>query len=258
MINKVSNMAVSQANYGKKQSYETKAKTAKQADQVQISNEAKQMQTGQCLREDLRQNGFNLRFAMLEIGGEDVQVIVTATGIWKPDGEGNHTLLDTSKGIAGVAQSSIHELEHLSLMLRHMPPDFVSTSVYNKRNNLVLDENIETITTQTQLTFKERLQQFVDVFEAMREDFNGNAQMQFSQTAFRLLLDGAIGLAAQLIRINLGEANINEETIEEIRLQSEEQLNIFASTFINNFNQHGKETAFNIAWATFGIEDTIK
>ncbi|MCL2844521.1 MAG: hypothetical protein FWE23_03595 [Chitinivibrionia bacterium] len=250
-----------------------------QSDVIELSAEARNAvgSMSSDLRNVLLNSNLNMRSVLVEQGNTSFRAIITPLGIWKESGGNGDSafrsaeLLDTSKGVPGVAQSTIRELEHLSKMLSHIPPEITRIGLIERGytpqldfvpNNLEAREHVGTpefhlnpdrpITLQSQsATLFDRLQQMTNAFAAVREEFgNSNQHIQSSEAAFRHLLNNQM-LAAQLARKNLeGEsaANMSSADIHQMREEAQRQINAFGDTFLSNFREHGLDGAFEIAW----------
>ena len=237
------------------------------SDQVQISANAGSENSDLTLRQSIINNGLmNMRRVTVETESGNVNFVVTADGIWKENQEDfSSQLINTSQGFPGVSESTIHELEDLSRMLQNPPPQpsrsNMAVNPYQPDNSSANAGNVSEHGSQTQpLSLEERLRQYAEAFAAVRNEYSDpNQNLQFSQSAFRILLSNATGLSGQLVRMNLGGASaagLSSETIEQMRADAQNQIDVFGETFLSNIAEHGFDEAFNIAWATTGHRAT--
>jgi len=232
------------------------------SDQVQISANANSADSDLTLRQSIINNGLmNIRRVTVETESGNVNFVVTADGIWKENEDFSSELINTSQGFPGVPESTMHELEHLSRMLQNTPPQpsrsNMAVNPYQPDNSSANAGNVSDNGSQTQpLSLEERLRQYVDAFAAVRNEYSDpNQNLQFSESAFRLLLSNATGLSGQLARMNLGgasAADLSSETIAQMRADAQNQIDVFGEAFLSNIAEHGFDEAFNIAWATIG------
>ncbi|MCL2753302.1 MAG: hypothetical protein FWE44_04040 [Defluviitaleaceae bacterium] len=254
MINNVNNsQAVMQTSYTHKKPAAKSVKTLPAIDQIYISGEAIDMESQKALREELAQNGFNFRFAVIDSeNGTSVRFIVTPSGIWKTGENGFSTKVDIEQGVEGIEQTTLYGLKHLTLMLRHLQPehDEMRLSLRQTIANLQLGEYVDK--TDPKEALENQLRQLTNAFGAMREEFGNTDQyMQYSQAAFRILLSSTMGLTGRLVRINLGGQNaalLDIDDIEKLQEQAQQKINDFADKFLKNFERLGAQGAFDVAW----------
>jgi len=236
-----------------------------QQDTLEISNEAKTAQqlphgTSFIGTQGHTINRLHMQVVNIEHAGEQWTALVTPDAIWiAPEGHQSpqdFVLLDPGQPVAGIPQSTVRELEHIGMMVSHMPPGF---------GNLRISPDHP----QGQVpSFEENLRNLTNAFANVRAEFgNSNQHMQATGAAFTTIFNNTFILTGQLARINNGgNGNTGASTPEErrtpeersqiinqMRQDAQQQLNIFMETFLNNFNQHGADAAFNTAWATLGI-----
>jgi len=236
------------------------------SDQVQISANAVSANSDLTLRQSIINNGLmNIRRVAVETESGNVNFVVTADGIWRENEDFSSELINTSQGVPGVSESAMHDLEHLSRMLQNIPPQpsrsNMTVNPYQTDNSSANTGNVSDTGSQTQpLSLEERLRQYAEAFAAVRNEYSDpNQNLQFSESAFRLLLDNAAGLSGQLARMNLGgasAADLSSETITQMRADAQNQIDVFGETFLSNITEHGFDEAFNIAWATFGHNES--
>ncbi|MCL2226098.1 MAG: hypothetical protein FWB97_00485 [Oscillospiraceae bacterium] len=233
------------------------------SDQVQISANAGSANSDLILRQSIINNGLmNTRRVTVETESGNVNFVVTADGIWKENQEDfSSQLVNASQGFPGVSESTMHELEHLSRMLQNTPPQpsrsNMAMNPYQPDNSSANAGNVSDNGSQTQPpSLEERLRQYAEAFAAVRNEYSDpNQNLQFSESAFRLLLSNATGLSGQLARMNLGGASaakLSSETIAQMRADAQNQIDVFGETFLRNIAEHGFDEAFNMAWATIG------
>jgi len=257
MLERAQNQPSNGSNAG---SY-TNAKS--QSDQVQISADAQNTSTELTLRESIVNNGLrNIRRMTVETESGTLNLVVTADGIWN---EQSGELVSSSQGVPGVPESTISELEHLSRMLQNIPPEpsgsNMAVNPYQPDDSSAATSNGSEQGSQAQpLSFKQRLSQYVNAFAAVRDEYGDpNQNLQFSESAFRLLLSNAIGLSGQLARMNHGAestAGLSGEAVSQMIADAQNQIDVFGETFLSNFAEHGIDEAFNMAWATIGHSET--
>ena len=260
MINSVNKNATAQTSvsFGHKKSAPSPVKTTKtDGEWAQISEEARHMSDALALREELKTNGFNFRFAEVKAkNGEITRFIITPGGIWRSrDDKGISVRVDAEQGLPGFSQSALQELAHLSQMLQHFQPehDAMRAASREATQNIGLGQNVDA--TDPKEAFKSHLFSLASTFAAMRENFNNpNQHAATSHAAFRLLLSGTMGLAARLVRINLGSestADMGVYAIEKLRALASEKIEFFAEDFLAKFESLGLQGAFDAAWANF-------
>jgi hypothetical protein len=96
---------------------------------------------------------------------------------------------------------------------------------------------------------KEILQELTNAFAAVQSQINNSEQSyQYTKSAFQLIIGNNRGfLASQLMNMNFnGDASV--AFLEQARIDSEKKIDLFADTFLKNFEEHGAG-AFSFAWA---------
>ena len=99
-------------------------------------------------------------------------------------------------------------------------------------------------------SLKENLHEIVSAFAAVYgENGNSKQHIQAAESAFRLLLENNRGfLGNQLMQLkSTGNSSANA-LLEQARLDSEKQIDLFGKNFLSSFQELGAEKAFELAW----------
>jgi|GEM_PF-5642929 len=202
-------------------------------------------------------NRMNMQSVTIESGNSRWEALVSPEGIWiAPEGwqsREEFELIDPSRGVPGIPQSRIRELEHLSKMLEHIPPQLGNLTLTRRDP----EDRSVALDTQTinspDLSLYDRLRQITNAFSDVRDGFGGsNQHIQSTEFAFRHVINNSFTLVGQLARKNFGGGSaegVDMEIIKQLREDAQRQIDLFSETFLSKFRQYGTEDAFNIAWA---------
>ena len=101
-------------------------------------------------------------------------------------------------------------------------------------------------------SLKEILQETANAFTTVYgENGNSKQHIQAAESAFSTLLENNRGfLANQLMQLKSAGNSANPALLQQARLESEKQIDLFGNNFLSSFQELGAEEAFALAWTT--------
>ena len=99
-------------------------------------------------------------------------------------------------------------------------------------------------------SLKENLLEIVSAFATVSgENGNSKQHLQAAESAFRTLLENNRGfLGNQLMQFKSTGNSSTNALLEQARLESERQIDLFGNNFLSHFQELGAEKAFALAW----------
>ena len=131
-------------------------------------------------------------------------------------------------------------------------PDLLQSTVNALEHTASMANNLFHATGRN-LPFKDRVRETVNAFETLRSGFEGDDQLEYSESAFRSLLLDFGRQAGGLIPFHHWHFPDKNELLNSIA-KEEERINYFGETFLDNFAEHGAQRAFEIAWEEASFE----
>ena len=196
----------------------------------------------------------------LEYGDSRWSAFVTADGIWIA-AEGWHSLrdfslLDVSKGVNGIPESTIQDMVYMGKILANMtPPQLVqSGNVWHSSGISVAQREpygygFATDGAPTDEHLRSALWNIANAFSTTNESLGDMSSMWRLESAFKHLLNSDHNFVTHLLMLNMGDTTEpDSDRFAQMREQAEAQIEAFGRNFLAKYVQYGLEDGFNVAW----------